>query len=364
MSKVLLPITSPTITTATGYADALAILQSYEKANDWVYSQYIQMFALQNMPRDPQKEYWPLFGHTESFFCDFDYRRIANTTNDGIFLDREKCPYLNVFEIPYELIEHFCSSFIELIKTCIDNSMYVYGIADVSGVTAYNGGTTHPMLIYGYDDDVGEFYFGDFLDGNNAYRFEKCSFIEAEVAFQNAKNTDFPLVKSIAAVRFVEDASFEFDWRYIRKSVRSYLYPDSNLASDFAQYATSYFSVLNWKANAFLGMEIYDFLHDFFEIEKQLNMYPTDIVPFHAFYDHKAMMAARLKYFCNTGYIKSDKHPDVKQFDSVVERALSIRNQVMKYNIQLDSSFPNSLYEQLTQLKDAEFQILKSIFEV
>jgi hypothetical protein len=365
MKRNVLPVTMPTITTATGYADALAILQSNSSAFDWIYSHYIQIFALQTMPKNTKKDYWHLSGHTESFFCDFDQRRIGNTTNDGIMFDRERCPYLNIFEIPHEFIKYNNGDYVSFIKYCIDNRMYIYAIIDTSKVKAYKSPyPSHPVLIYGYDDDLFEFYFCDFLDFST-FGFNSLTYSEAETAFKNSVNTEFPLVKSIAAIRFVNNASFEFNMGYVRDSIKDYIMPDKTTAERFAKYATSHFTVLNWQANAFLGVDFYDFLSEFFRIELELNMYPSDIIPFHALYDHKEMMCKRLEYFFDKEYINQNKRQYAFEFEKEVrDKAVIIRNMILKFNLKRDNTVKDKLNSLLAETRAKEIELLKNIFDI
>jgi hypothetical protein len=364
MRTKILPISNPTITTATGYADALAILQSYDLSLDWVYSHYVQLFVLQNMPADTTKDFWPLLGHTESFFVDFDIRRIGNTLNDGIFSDREKCPFLNTFEIPSEMIEYYAHSYVKFMKKCIDIDLYIYAIVDVSNISLYKNGTTHPILIYGYDDKQKVFYFGDFL-GDRAYHFDKCAYSDIECAFSNVKDAKKQIVKSVNAIRFVRNGSFTLDISYIRDMVKQYLSPDSEQQKKFSDYATSYYTVLNWKARAYLGVNFYSFLVEFMQIQTAMGMYPFDIIPFHALYDHKKMMYERILFLQKKGYLNTkNEELSTAYFDKVLHQSLIVRNLVLKFNTKRNMAIINTIKNFLISIRDAEIPILQDIFDI
>jgi hypothetical protein len=363
MLAKILPITTPAITTATGYADILAILSSYEESFDWMYSHYIQMFAIQTMPADPTKEYWPLTGYCESFFCDFDYRRIGNTLSDGHIFNRELCPFLNVFELPMSLISQYDSSYISFIKKCIDMSIYVYSIVDVSKVSAYPRNDTHPMLVYGYDDKTQTIHFGDFMQ-NNVYQFAQSPYSEIEAAFQNAINTEFPLVKSVALIQYVANGAFTFSFDYIRESISEYLMPNKKTAENFSNYATSYFKPLNWRGIAHLGINYYNFLSEYFNIEMTLGMYPTDIIPFHALFDHKEMMVRRLEYLLQKGCLENEKKVLIEDYKEVRDSTLKLRNLVMKYNLKQSEQIAESIHNAIADIYSRESVLLKSIFDL
>jgi hypothetical protein len=369
MNTIILPVASPTITTLTGYADALAILQSREEALDWVYSNYLQFYITKAEIVDINAEYYPTAGYAPCFFGDFDNRRLANAVADGIFLNREACPHLNVFEMPNDLLLSYNKSFVTHIKKCIERSMYVYGHADVSKISVYKiseEGADHPVLIYGYDDDKQIFHFADFIE-NDTFTFATATYGEIEDAFQGAMRLYLPLVKSIAAVEFVSDASFTFQFSHIRDTVSEYLTPDPKQRQRYTDYSASYFAPLKWKMTSKIGVDAYDFLSDFYRLYLSLRergVETIDIRPFHAFYDHKNMMCARLAHFVKRGYISEGKREYIDGYEKVREWLLTVRNLVLKYNLNRAESELSGVDALLGEARTLEIELLKNIFEV
>jgi len=369
MSKVILPITQPTITTLPGYADALAILQSRVESLDWVYSQYLQFYITKTEIEDESKEYYPTAGFAPGFFGDFDNRRLANTLADGIFLNREACPYLNIFELPNELMLSYDSSFVSIFKRLLDRSMYIYAHTDASKIKAFGineEDSDHPILLFGYDDTLEIFHFADFVK-NDTYSFTTCSYEEIELAFKNSMTTFLPMVKSVAAVQFTESASYIFDFNNIRDAIHDYVYPDSKQATRFTQYAASFYKPLNWKVTSIIGSDAYGFLSDFAKLYIELKSRGVnyiDVRPYHAFCDHKAMMQERLEYFLKKGFISHEKSVLVEQYREVVGNLLVIRNMILKYNIKQRESAVSTLDALLSKTKEMEISCLKQIFSV
>lgn len=93
-------------------------------------------------------------------------------------------------------------------------------------------------------------------------------------------------------------------------------------------------------------------------------MYPTDLIPFHALYDHKEMMRVRLDYFSKKGYISRDKQSFIDGYGKVLENALVIRNLILKYNIRRKEDTVSSLNSLLEDMKASEIELLQKIFDV
>lgn len=367
MSEKILPVTYPPLTTYPGYANALSIFCSHEEAYDWMYSHYLQIYVTQIIINSEDKENaYPTAGFAPSFFGDYDNRRLTNTICDGLFLDREKCPFLNIFEIPNELIMSYDSSYVSFFKRCIDQSMYIYAHTDVAKIKEYKleEEYDHPIFIYGYNDDEKVFYFADFLDNYFKYTFTKCSYDEIENAFQNVKNTFLPMVKSVAAAQFVENGSFQFEMSYIQDTISEYINPDKKQAEKFAKYASSYFSPIKWKAKVHIGSDVYEFLSDFMNISLDLNIGYIDRRLYTSMCDHKEMMLKRIEYFLQKGYLGLDKAPLLNEYTKIRDAFINIRNLILKYNIKKDSAELNLVHKLLHETKSNELNLLSKIFDI
>lgn len=367
MNKKELPVVYPPLTTFAGFADALAILCSHEEALDWVYSHYVQFFATQTIIDNPNEDFYPTTGYATGFFNDFDNRKLANLISDCIFLDREKCPHLNIFEIPNSLIRSSGESYVSFIKRNIDLSMYTYGHADISKIKKYgldkkSDLSFHPILIYGYNDFDQEFLFADFID--DKYSFSSCSYNEVEAAYQSINQFYLPLVKSISSIEYVSYPSFKFDYSYIQDTISEYLTPDRKKAEQYEKYSTSYFSPLKWHAKTFIGVDAYDFLSDFLDLQTELGIYPIDFKPYHALYDHKEMMIKRMEHFIKKGYISESKSGYIAEYSRISDNAKRIRNLLLKYNIKKLDSILDTVKKLLMETKQAEIPLLKAIFDI
>jgi len=360
----ILPVTYPTITTFPAYADALAILMSNKATYDWVYSHYIQMYTIEILDGDPKniKPFMPCV------FGDFDNRRIAYTVADCFFLDRETCPFLNIFEIPNAVINKYETSYVQFIKKAIDMSMYVFMLCDVSRIKAYNlsKSLAHEVLIYGYDDSSKELYYADFLNNrSNKYTFSTCSYDEIDAAINGISDLFIPVVKSIALVQLEERGPFTFNMDYIRESVNDYINPDSEKLRKFGMYTDSYVrnSEFKWSTKVYMGINVYDYLSD---LRNRIDEDCIDVRLYHAMYEHKKMMSERIGYICNKGLLCCDTSL-FTQYQSIVNRWESIRNGILKYNISQNASSKRrivQLPEIINKIKADEIAVLKQVFDL
>ncbi|MCL2125479.1 MAG: hypothetical protein FWH33_05760 [Oscillospiraceae bacterium] len=287
--KKILPLATSPITTFPPYATTLSILFNHEDAYDWIYSQYIQIYVIDKPGRDLTDEN-PFAG---CFFSDFDTRRLAWVNADDTFHRGDMSPYLYMFDTPYEYIAPY-DTFVSYIKHNIDLSMYVYGLANVGKIAAYKrgGDANHQVLIFGYDDSVEEFYFADFLkDGR--YMQSKCKFAEVEAAYRSIVDLPYaPWFKSMTAIKYKDGTSYNFDYQYVKDSVKDYLYPDSDRVIRFNEYIKSSFTIgacKRWNVKVYAGTDVYQYLSEFIDAELRLGRSHIDRRLYHDSPDYTAI---------------------------------------------------------------------------
>lgn len=362
MKCVKLPVVYPTITTLPPYADTLAILQCHDESLGWVFSHYIQTVIVEVL--EGKEENYQSF--MPCFFCDFDRRRIVNTVADCIFLNRETNPYLNIFETPNSIIELSGETYVSYIKKALDLSMYVYAYCDISKIDDYNRKerTAHEIFIYGYDDDKGGFFYGDFLNTpDSKYKFSFCTYADVENALICVKDFSIPVVKSIALVQFVENGPFIFDYSYIKDSISDYLYPDKEDLRRLECYINSFVNtgVFGWITKAYLGTGVYDY---FSNIEQHIIDGRIDLRLIHALYDHKKMMVQRLEFLLRAGYIPEHRCNEIESYRKLANDAMIIRNKILKYNITGKKEIITKIPSQINEIREKEKLLLETVFQL
>ena len=370
-SEIKLPVKYPPLTTFTGYAAALAILLTHKASYDWVFSHYLQTYVIDVVNRNENinNENYDRqlrVPFTACFLGDFDNRRLANSVDDYFFLRREGCPYFDIFEIPNDMLDIYESSFSTFVKKMIDMSMYVFLYVDVSKINEYNITipASHEILIYGYNDEKKEIYYGDFPNNPvNKYKFSTCSYEEIDTAYKNVVNLFVPPVKSVSIIRY-NDFQGKYEYKYVQDTIREYIYPDRKKADGFREYTITNFTWVNWKTRVHIGVDVYTYLSEFCDVELAAGIKNIDYRLYHAMYDHKEMMLLRFDYLLQRGWIGEEKTPLISRYACVRDNMLSIRNMIIKFNRKPDQGMITQLQELLLETKELEITLLKQIFDV
>jgi hypothetical protein len=363
--KNQLIVTYPPLTTFTTYADALAILLSFDEGQDWAYSHYIQIQANDIVSRNNNTEdMMESAPFTASFFVDIDTRKRANVVCDNFWLGGERCPFFNVFEIPNDYVNAINGTFADFIKRTIDGKMYIYAYLDISKISGYwtRVPLGHQLLIYGYDEETRTVNFADFLD-NQKYTFATCSYDEIEAAYKGISDLFLPIVKSVALVQHIGYGAYIFDMSYIRDSIREYLNPDPKVKERQNNYTMSIFAPVSWQTETYMGIDVYDYFPKFIDRELELGKTHIDERLFHAMYDHKEMMVKRVKHFIKKGYLSDDVRPFLEQYMTTVRNKMqAVRNVVIKYNMKERVETLDHVKTTLPEIRNAEIELLEKIF--
>lgn len=364
--KSQLIVTAPPITTFPAYADTLAIICSFDEGREWMFSHYIQIQVNDIVSRvnDPD-DFMLLAMFTSSFFVDIDMRKQANVACDNFFLGGERCPFLNVYEIPNSYVDAIDDSFINFIKRTIDNKIYIFLYVEISKIPNYGikSELSHQVLIFGYDDDEQTVDFADFILGK--YTFTKCTYDEMENAYKNVEKVLLPIVKTTALVQHIGYGAFTFDYSYIQDSIRAYLYPDIKVTERQNNYTMSIFKPVNWQTETYMGVDVYDYFPKFVARELELGKAIIDHRLFHAMYDHKEMMVKRIEFLIQQKCISKDKYSFLEEYSSnVCNRMRVIRNLVLKYNEKDNPKTLDKINIMLAETKTTETDLLKQIFDV
>ncbi len=360
--KKILPLAEPPITTFPSYAAALGIMANYKESYDWFYSQYIQLCAIEiTNPYEKEHTHAP---YVPIFFVDTDVRRLTNTFSDYYFVMRENCPYLNIFEIPNELIDSFSGSFVEFIKYCIRTGMYIFTFLDVSKIKQYRQVPSkfHEIFIFGYDDENEIVHFADFpINNASKYSYSTCPYNEIEEAYSSMKQFEYPLIKSTALIKYSDSIPYTFDMKYVKDSICSYIEPNHIRAEEYNEYVMSLFSALGWNTKTYLGVDIYDFLLNYIGSEVKRNRQHISVELFHGFLDHKEMMIKRIKYFMCKGYFDEDKEDFVAEYRKVRDNIKIVRNLIIKYNISQNQIELKKAIDILQETREIEIPLLRKL---
>jgi|GEM_PF-1665342 len=165
MSKKL-NIQHPPITSYQHHTAILSIPVHDKSYNDWIYYQYIQLFAVVESGRISFFDFYP----TNYIFDSTPWVRTEKMNKDD--LDK--------------------TDIVKFIMESINQDKYVYIVLECSEILAHNTPNKsfpHPIIIYGYNSDTQTFYISDFF--NSVYSFQEASFNEIRMGYERYMSSSF-----------------------------------------------------------------------------------------------------------------------------------------------------------------------------
>jgi hypothetical protein len=332
-----LPIKYPMISTYTQHAHLLSILEAYDKAESWIYSNYILFFSNRNYKRNS--------------WCDFYFPMPYEIRPSDC------CKWLITQKISWDTIKDKIS-ITQFIINAIDSNQYVHLMINfyyIQKSRLYKKNEyVHDTLIFGYDRSQETFKCADFLFQTTNYEFADISFEDMEKAFLKVKYEKYCsyLNGLIFLYQFNEECDYEFDERNITNGLIQY----------YQNVVPEYWKLYNQKNGELIvyGMDIYEVLINYIKISKGEGF--IDIRPFYLLYDHKKIMIQRMKFLENSGS-DNEKHKYLElacNYDNLASIAYIITMMVAKYNIIHKDEILNEIVLQLKKLWKEEKEYLES----
>lgn len=309
-----LPIEIPPITAFSHQIFPMAILMENKESLDWIYSNYIQIFALTDLYNRGVRS------GTGDFF--FRY--------DGCWQELEvrACPWIEYSMVPYKLLfSHYDVH--DFITASIDAECYVKVCIDIFYIKNYasENHVNHEILIYGYDKEKEIYYAADnFAHGK--FGWSEVEFSDMKQALSSVIEADFAtegfqeyaILMKYRKCQNSIDEMFELNIHKIIYELKSYLLMNG--------YGEEY--RMNSKECVF-GMDYYKEL-DIYLKKCQDSLEKVDIRTISTLIDHKIMMAFRIKYLSEKGYLR-DCEIDEEVFLIFYKQLIQARNFILKYNI-------------------------------
>ena len=201
----------------------------------------------------------------------------------------------------------------------------------------------HSTFIYGYDNEEEIVYAADFWELGK-YSTKMINYNEINQSFNN---------EGIVNLFRYYKAEYEFNKKLLISSCRDYL--ESTDSNHLYEYSAN-----NENRDVIFGVSCYDYIKEYFH---ENNDY-IDFIPFHIFYDHKIIMRYRLEY------LKSVMQNNVNVIDELivdneemVQKALELRNLVLKYSIARTEKTLSRIYEKIDMLKEHDIKFMNSLIE-
>ena len=286
--KKVLKVGYPHVTAHMTHAPLLSILSADEKYTPWFICSYIQL------------------------------RSGASLDFDSFYYNNANCPYVEQYHIPVDLYREITP----LVKRLIDDNEYIVLIVDTFYIAEYDRYKSwhmdHPIFIYGYDDEAGIFYTGDFFKGGK-YEFREVAQEQMEEAYQKCNNTQW--LYGITVYK-LKDAYFDFQLFELAKILENYLSFSESTAPTTSLYDCKQFYGIE---SAY--MKVIMTIRQIFIF----NHYDSQTIPI--FCDHKKVLCIMAQYLHESfGFDISY----LEEADNIYKLSKSLRNKVLKAVIARD----------------------------
>lgn len=340
-----LPIAHPMIESFSWQSTILAILQSDERCDDWIYCNYMQMYSLRR-----------LFYNCNHFTAEISF--FYNLAGSWSFYECKTNPWLDYFKIQRKIILEKWDSVVVFVIERIMDDEYVYIPIDRQYIAAYQGRkNSHTMLIYGYNTEKKEFYCAD--NFNRRYLFETVTFSELKEAFEQFDigklkpeiTNNYSDIYDVCTFKKVEPV-----WNH-----SAYQFHLPKLINDIKEYLLIGEYGLGYRKNEqyVFGVECYDALATYVRdvFVNQGNWY--DYRPFRAFLDHKIVMLHRIFFLAKKRYIHEEKEY-ISVYQDIIDEFNTLINRIVKLNIKKNAneSIVYDLCILLEAIKEKEREVL------
>jgi hypothetical protein len=329
-SRILDTIVPP-ITGLVDEAYPLVVALSHERPWQWFYSNYIQLVFKND----------DLRGYNIRFY---------KTDHRGIMWDT-----LNPWIIYNIISMHFLKSLgmgiIDFIAQSIDNGFYLTVYLDrfyVPGIRNYQKQhMSHEAMVFGYDLENDKIHIIEYTDTYmSKFAITTTEFLEAYAHSDPDRYEDIHLLK------FDEKRHYEFDLVNISEQLKDYL----AARNTSERYRINSNPVLSPFVT--FGTGIYALMRDLLGY----NALKYDIRVFNSFWEHKKVMAERVKFITDNGFAE-----DFAQFyepcRDIENKAYLLKSQFMKLCATKSPAALKNVYMLLDTIEAAERDTLSRMVE-
>lgn len=339
MDTFQLPLSDPPIKGFLRWTYLLSITNLHEKTIPWYYSNFVQLYCNRYFLEEKVEFHFDFYrgnNGQELYFnnrflvttvCNFEILSFLDDNNIiAYFVDRIKGGYYPVVFIDESLIPH--SPF-------------------------FNGSPfPHHILLNGYnwtDKTFDVAMFG-----------KKMLYENYKITFDEFKNAYLTMKKIIEDTgqremdfgtffyKFNDQFEYAFDKIAVMNEIKDYLRSDTNL------------NRINFNTQNFaFGLEVYDYLKKYYEawLKFDPSMVQRGVVRhLHILWEHKKVMADRIKYYNSVGIILPDDFL-LKGFEDLTSRAEIMRNSLLRFFRKATDGTFQKIIEELDEMKVKE-QIL------
>ena len=320
----------PEVNTYWFWAIQLLMLRDSGNYVEWLMNNYVEIIYGDEIL--PQEIY---------FLND----RVRNKT-----VELYNCPFWQMQKIDFDE-NHLImgKTIVNFVKECINQKKYVLLMVNRLFIKTYgfNEDNLHQILIHGYNEELGQFYYAD--NGRNG-KFENkfiCTFEELENSFINSypfeNEPDFSTSVFTFFIRKLQE--YPVNILRIKRMMSSYLNCTS-LAEDYYKFS---------------GIKVYQALIDYYETCLRQNTdINVDVRGLCTLRDHHNAMRFRLEHLRKQIDVKSEW---IKAFEVTTEKSDLAINIMVKYRIDKRKEHINRLVDVLKDVYRIEIRVIPDIIE-
>ncbi len=325
--EMTLPIFVPSIKTFLFHAYPLAVMENHPDFESWFYTNYIQLYYQIGSP------------HKLNFY--------GLNLIHGVW---DYYPLLDVERMSQEMLRVMRADIVELARWIIQSEGYVNVFLDEyyteHRLAFRTEHRTHDFLLYGYDDSQQHFLTVGF-DENHRYTSTHIPYKALQNAFASVTEK-----RSMVILRVNKEKRFALDFENIQEMVSDYL-QSADTSKRFKMYG-------NAKPDMVYGLAVYREMQAYVDqIEKGEDF--MDIRAFTLLYEHKTVMAKRIRYLLKERALECSGDI-LGKFDEIAERAAHIKNLMLKHSMTKQPQGLATVQMHLLAMREDEERALCAVF--
>ena len=335
-TRKVLKVTYPSVTSWTWHANLFAMIESMPEAQDWIYSNYIQVH------------------------CHLDERR------EGLFFEFFPtytsiliCPLLHNQYMDRKFIQNGWNEWKDFLIDCIDNDYYIYGVCNEKYLHNLQDDFLHELFIYGYDLNESVFYCADFTFSNSGkYTFTQKPMEQICQSFRDVPEQDDYLLCGeggiiLSKICPAKEKPYEIEIPYLKRNLTEYL-EGRNTFKHFSMLYNTEPKQNNDGGKAqrklVFGIDIYDVLMAYLKGSKD-NFQP-DYRAFHNLYEHKKLMVKRIEYLKEKQLIPQNINKEI--YMKILDLSQVLSCLIIKYHCKNDQRIMEKI---LSYINDSNFAL-------
>ncbi|UED72207.1 hypothetical protein [Brevibacillus sp. DP1.3A] len=335
-----LPVVDPLINVYPKHAIPLTLLSLDKHAEQWIYSNYIQLKCSKDFMNHTPQDWFDFFTVYPEFY---------------------ENPYLHTERITIDTINNLDINIINFVINSIDNGSYIYTHVDeyyISDTVAHNSfHLPHAILIYGYNKGEKILNIAGF-NKIQKYSFRTVDFSHFEKAFYkiadykqeiNSRHKNYFKFSYLMKLNQVKKYDFDISWVF--DCLKDYI-ESKNTSGRFRGFSNI--------VDDYYGLETYSKLIDYYSSIPEDKRY-LDIRPAHLLWEHKKIMFKRIQYIEKNKIANVDG--SLKVFEEIERISLNLRNILIKYTFNNDNSLIDKIITLLNTLETKEGNAIQKLLQ-